>query len=64
MDKDPLKKGESRPGKLRNIVLSAINDQLDIQSSNQTKTERTISQLKSILAEGTIISEREASPTR
>lgn len=43
MDKDPLKKGESRPGKLRNIVLSAINDQFDIQSSNQTKTERTIS---------------------
>ncbi|KEH31854.1 hypothetical protein MTR_4g105810 [Medicago truncatula] len=46
MDKDPLKKGESRPGKLRNIVLSAINDQFDIQSSNQTKTERTITQVQ------------------
>jgi len=59
MDKDKLKKGQSRPGKLQNIVLGTNNNQFDIQSSNQIKTERTIKKLKSILAEGTIIFERE-----
>jgi len=59
MDKDKLNKRQSRPGKQQNIVLGTNNDQFDIQSLNQIKTERTIKKLKSILAEGTIIFERE-----
>lgn len=41
MDMDSLNEGQSRQGKLYNIMLGGINDHSDTQSSNQSRKNNT-----------------------